>query len=410
MLRVFIARLKKNFKIMGILDNKDNRDNTGTDDYRWKILRHRMLIAYRIIIIVVVVLMVIGILAISYHNKLYVGYDVIQENERLDSEDAKYIAYNGNVIKYSQDGAEAFNGNNVALWNITFEMQNPQVNTCGDYAVLGDFKGNLIHVISTNGDQHEIETKDPVSAFCVSERGIVAAVLEADSETKINLYDTEGEVIATMKCTMLKSGYPIDLSISRDGTMLGVAYMRLENGQMKSSVAFYNFGEVGQNEIDNYVSGYDYADTVIPKLQFINDETAFALGNDRFVIYKGEQKPTSYFDTFLTDEVQSVYYSENAIALVYRDSEVAGNYRLDVYDDKGKLKLSQSIDVEYTDIQLVGDRVIVYNDMRCVMYKLNGSLKYDGDFEEPMLLVVPQKGMTKWVLVNRDSVKSVRLQ
>lgn len=395
---------------MSKFDDIETKENSGSDDYRWKILRHRMLIVYRVVFVVAAVLMIIGILAISYHNKKYDSYEIVAENERLDSEDAKYIAYNGNVIKYSQDGAEAFDGNNVALWNITFEMQNPQVDTCGEYAVLGDFKGNKIFVASTSGDQHEIETKEPVSSFCVSERGVVAAVLEAENETKINLYDTKGEIVATMKCTMLKSGYPVDVTISKDSTMLGVSYMRIENGQMKSSVAFYNFGEVGQNEIDNYVSGYDYADTVVPKLQFINDETAFALGDNRFVIFRGNQKPTSYFDTFLTEEVQSVYYSEKSIALVFRDSEVAGNYKVVVYDEKGKIRLSQSVDVEYTDIQLMSDRVIIYNDTRCVMYKLNGQLKFEGEFEEPMLLLSPQKELTEWVLVNRDSVKNVRLR
>jgi len=277
---------------------------------------------------------------------------------------------------------------------------------------VGDlpFKGNEIFVINADGTQNSIETKEPISSFCISRQGVVAAVLEAEGETKINIYSADGSQIAEMKCTMIKSGYPIDVSLSKDGVKLAVSYIRIENGELKSSVAFYNFGEVGRNEIDNYVSGYDYVDTVIPKVQFINDDTAFALGDNRFTIYKGAQKPVSTVDMFLTEEVQSVYYGDKTIALVFRDSNTAGCYRVDVYDQDGKLKLSQSIAMEYTDIALKDDRIVIYNDMNCQMYRLNGKLKYDGMFNEPMTLVVPQDSATKWTMVNKTGVQAVRLK
>lgn len=397
------------FSILDKLKELNISNTAGEDIYRTQIVKHRRDVFTRIAAVVVFVIVVILATLISVYNRVYADYTVVAENDRIDSDDAKYIAYNGNVIKYSQDGAEAFDGKNNLLWNITFEMQKPKVVTCGDYAALGDFKGNKIYVISTSGVQNEIDMKLPVSNFCVSGQGIVAAVLEDDSETKINLYAPTGELLASMKCTMTKSGYPIDLSLSADGMKLGVAYMRIENGDMKSSVAFYNFDDVGQNEIDNYVSGYDYIDTIVPKVKFINNDTAFALGDNRLIIYKGSQKPVSKYETFLSDEVKSVYYGKNNIALVFRDTENAGNNRINVYDDKGNLEFTDSIGLEYTDIVVKDDYIIAYNDTECYMCCYNGKVKYDNTFADPVLLLVPDKRMTKWTLVSRDQVQLVTL-
>lgn len=389
---------------------KVNSGDIGQEQFQERIWRHRMNVLYRMVAIILAIALIAVLVLITNNSMVYSDYTVVSENERVDSDDAKYIAYNQNIIKYSQDGAEAFDGNNKALWNITFEMQKPKVVTCGGYAALGDFKGNRIYVINDSGVQNEIETKLPVSNFCVSGTGVVAAVLDEENETKINLYSSEGEQLACVKCTMTKSGYPVDVSLSEDGLKLGVAYMRIENGDMKSSVAFYNFGGVGQNEIDHYVSGYDYMDCIVPKIKFINNDTAFALGDNRLVIYKGSQKPKSIFDTILAQEVRSVYYGKNNIALVYRDTELTGANKIVIYDDKGNIKCNDSVELEYTDLVLMDDYYILYNDIDCYTCTFGGRVKYDSTFKAPVLLLVPDGKMTKWSLVSRDMVQSVNLK
>lgn len=391
------------------LIKNNNREPKERDEYRAKIIRHRLVFIYKVLFVAAVIVAIAAGLYISYVNKQYTDYEIVSDEDRMDSDDAIYIPYNGCVLKYSQDGAEAYDGYNNAIWNATFEMQNPQVDVCGRYAAIGDFKGTTLYVVGFDGAMGEIDTKLPISSFCVSDKGVAAVVLEDDNETRINLYSSSGEKLAEMKCTMTRSGYPVDVSLSPDGIKLCVSYMRIQNGELKSSVAFYNFGEVGQNEIDNYVSGYDYIDSIVPIVKFINDDTAFSIADNRLVIYKGSQKPTSSFEAFINDEVKSVFYGDKSIALVFNDSTADGLYRVDVYDDKGEIKLSQSIDMEYTDIVLKDDLMIVYNDTDCIMYRFNKDIKYIGSFKEPMLLVVPQS-TTKWTLANRDTIQSVKLK
>ena len=407
----FLENLKNKIKNRVSGDVKKSGINAEHEELNKQLIRHRVVLIQRGLVGTFVIVLLIALVCLFNIFRIYTGYRVLTDIERSDSDTAVYIPYNGTrVIKYSQDGAEAFDGKNNALWNITFEMQNPQIATCGEWAALGDFKGNLIYVVNSNGIVSQLETKYPVSAFCIAGQGVVAAVLEGDEQMKINLYSPSGDLLAEMKCTMANSGYPIDVAISDDGMKLGVSYVRIDAGKLKSSVAFYNFDEVGQNEIDNYVSGYDYVDTVVPKVHFLNGDTAFALGDNRLVIYKGSQKPTSQYESFINEEVKSLYYGSDMIALVFRDSEDGSKYRIDVYDDNGKQRLSEKIDFEYTDIVLSRDNIIVYNDKRCCMYKAGGRKKYEGSFEEAVLLLVPGDTADRWTLVSKNNIKTVRLQ
>ena len=67
-----------------------------------------------------------------------------------------------------------------------------------------------------------------------------------------------------------------DLSVSEDGLLIMVTYQFVEGSSTKSYVAFYNFGTVGQNKVDNIVSGFTYDDVVIPQVAYLDKDTAVA--------------------------------------------------------------------------------------------------------------------------------------
>jgi len=68
-------------------------------------------------------------------------------------------------------------------------------------------------------------------------------------------------------------GYPISISLSPSGELLAVSYLYVDAGVVKSNVVFYNFGPVGANQSDYMVSAYTYSDLVVPKVQFMNNDT-----------------------------------------------------------------------------------------------------------------------------------------
>jgi hypothetical protein len=386
---------------------KKNRSSEERSAER-EIFRHRLKKIIRIVALAAVLIFVIWLLHRMYRNITFTDYDILSKEMRQDADTSQYIAYNGHILKLSRDGAEAFEGNGKAIWNVTYEMQEPHAATCEDYVVLADEQGTELLVASSSEDMHRISTKLPILDFCVSRQGVVAAVLGDGNISWIRLYDKEGEELASIKCTMSESGYPMDISLSPSGYLLAVSYVRVEGEDMRSSVAFYNFGEVGANESDHYMSGYDFTNTFIPRVKFLNDSTAFAMGTDKMAIFSGSQKPEKSYEYGFDSRVRSLFYSEDRIVLI-RESALTGGYTASVFNISGEELISIPFDLDYIDAQVTKNRLIIYSDTHMLVYDMKGIVKYDGPFDESTILVSATDDPRKYILVNRETVKQIRL-
>ncbi len=347
-----------------------------------------------------------------FDTKIYTGYQIIAKSMRSDSETARYLAYNGHVLKYSRDGAESYDGVKDTKWNVTYEMQDPLVSVCSDYVALSDRGSNKILLMSGDGDSSSVSTRLPISDFSVAGQGVVAAVLSDGNSARINIYDPGGTELAGIRSSMGKSGYPSDIAISPDGTLLGVSYSRVdsETGDIHSSVAFYNFGDVGQNEIDNYVSGFDYEGTLIPRIRFLSRDSAVAIGDDRIVFYSGTQKPEAVSENSISEEIQSVFFGDEEVALTFRSDKGGNRYRLVLYGKTGKILMDTEFELAYTDIQISDKRVIIYNDSACEIIDFDQNIKFDGLFEDPVLLMAPTESPSRYILVNRSMTEEIVLE
>lgn len=375
-----------------------------------RIIQHRFRIFFRIIIIIVAIAAVAVGTFLSIKNRTYTGYEIIESVERKEVLDAKSLEYNGNLLSYSRDGVSCTNAKGVVLWNQTFEMQSPIMDMEGDKVAFGDYNGSVIYVMDANGPICQIDTMMPIRNFCVAENGTVAAVLDEGNVTWIYLYDVKGNTIAYFKTTMKKSGYPVSVAVSPNGMMVQVAYVYVESGFMRSSVAFYNFGQVGQNEIDNFVGGYDYTDTVVPYVRFLDDRTAFAVGDSRLMLYEGAQIPTSSWENLLTEEIQGVYYNENYIGLVYYNVSGESTYKMDIYGRDGKIADTIKFNIEYSDIQIHKNKVIIYDEMECLIHNIGGEDILSVPFDKGVQAVIATSAFNRYLFVTADSIDTVELK
>lgn len=373
--------------------------------YREKIKSHKFTIFYRIILVVILIAAITAAALIQWQNKVYT------ENVELSSvginitQDVKLMPFSGHLLSYSKDGANCMDTKGNAVWNQTFEMQNPMVDICQNVVAIGDYNGRTIYVMDTTGALGNITTNRPVRDFCVASNGVVAAVLDDTDVTLICLYDAKGNELVRFRTTMKESGYPVNVSISPSGELVCVSYMFVDSGQMKSSVAFYNFGAVGQNNTDNYVSGYDYLNAIVPLTHFLDNRSIFAVSDDRIMFYSGAQKPVSVAETLVSEEIRGVYYGDEYIGLVFNSTQGSSRYRLDVYQKSGAFQQSIEFDLEYTNILFHEDQIIIHNESQCSIYNSKGVQKYDGKFSKTVLVLIPLSGNYRYMVVTPDSIE-----
>lgn len=368
---------------------------------------HRVLILVGLIL---AALAATGVGAYIYiENKIFQGYEVISSADREDVATARFTEFRGKVLKYSKDGASYLNSDNSVIWSQAYEMQSPIVDICGDYVAIGDKDGSKIYVMNLKGPQGQINTTMAIQQISVSGKGNVYAVLEDNSVNYMNYYDKDGNLLAEALAQMDQTGYPFDVDLSPDGNRLAVSYISVNEGVMKTNLAFYNFGTVGQGYVDSLVANYSYENTLVPEIAFLGNAAAVAFGDDRILLFQGNQKPQLAAEIPVKGDIQSVFYDEKHIGAVFRNEEGEEPYVLYVYNLKGEEVLAWKFSMEYERIKFQGNSVILLNKHECAIYDLKGLLKFQGTFEKTLLDILPTVIFNRWVVVTTVSTDKIKL-
>ncbi len=380
------------------------------DSFQDKIHRHRLSFFYRILLMVLVCGALVTLVAVQYRNKTYTDYEVLSDPCIDIVAGNTSLRLGSNVLIYSKDGARCVDTAGNVLWNQTYEMQSPIVATCGSAVAIGDYNGRTIYIQNAEKQLGTVSTNLPIRNLCVAANGVAAAVLEDTTVTWIYVYDASGNELVKFRTSMKDTGYPVSVSLSPNALLCTVSYVYVDAGTLKSSVAFYNFDEYGKNQIDNLVGGYDYTDTLVPYVRFINNSSAFAVGDDSIMFYGGGQKPELLSRYFFETEIRGVYYSENYVGVTFCNTSGEKRYRLEIYNKSGERVRTQEFDLDYTDILFDRDTYIIYNGEECMVMTMGGVEKYNGTFKKAVSLMVPGSTGYRYTLVTQDSLDTIQMK
>ncbi len=199
-------------------------------------------------------------------------------------------------------------------------------------------------------------------------------------------------------------------SLSPNGELLGLSCIYVDSGVIKSRVAFYNFGTVGENKSDFYVNGYTYPDTVIPTIRFMNNGMAYALGDDRLVFYSGTQIPEAA-DTYLyEEEVQGVYSNENYVGVLFRNSSTEEQHLLKVYQSSGNRVGEYLFNLDFDHLFFGQDNFVAYNEQECLIRTFGGVDKFQGEFVKAAKVMIPLGNSYRYVILTNDSIDTIQLK
>lgn len=378
--------------------------------YKEKIRKHKLSNVYRILLVAVAAIALIAVVVVQYKRHVYTDYDIVSSVPRESVSGSVDLRLGNSILTYSKDGAHCTDAKGNATWNQTYEFQDVRLAMCGSTVAIAEYNGRNIYVQNGEKQVSKITTTMPIRNVSVSAEGYVTAILEGTDVTVINTYDPSGKNIYEGEARMNGSGYPAAICLSPDGKLLCVSYWYLDAGVVKTNVAFYNFGDVGENVNDCMVSVFFYTDTLVPQVQFMNNSTAFAVGDNRLAIYSGNYAPEAVADYMLNEEIQSVFYSDRYIGLVFRSEDSEKLYRMDVYDASAGMVGSFYLDIEYTDIFFGQNIFVAYNETECVITTMDGVEKFNGEFTKPIRLMLPVGNSYKFLLVTDSSIDTIQMK
>ena len=206
---------------------------------------------------------------------------------------------------------------------------------------------------------------------------MVAAILDNDENTWINFYNPDGSLVAENLTKIDDPGYPLNVAVSDNGVMM-VTFQYVDGSKTTSYVAFYNFGDVGQNEDDRIVSGYTYEGVVIPEIRYFDAERSVALREDGFTVYKGRQIPKESVTEKVDKEIVSTFCDDDTIGMVFKNGNKDKQYTMKVYSINGSLRFTKDFNIPYTTIKISGGYILLYNDSQICVMNSRGVEKYSG--------------------------------
>lgn len=367
--------------------------------------------------IVILILFAFGGITVFFANRTYNAYETIAEIAITDAQSVEYLPYMNLLLKYSKDGASCIDANGEAIWTESFVMKMPKADVSGNYAAIADLNGNEVYIFNDKGKVNNIPMPYKISDIAVAAQGVFVVILEGEKENYINLYDRTGDKISERQTTIDKSGYPMDIAISDDGKKLFTSYMHLEGVVVKNSLAAYNFGSVGQNEnADRLVGGYPFDSTIIPKVEFLDNNTVCAFSDDRFIIYAMKEKSSEKAIINFSSEIKSVVFNKKYVGAVFendvKESKIDGKYEyvLEIYNTNGNKVLSQGIDFEYDNIYMSDSEIIITGGAEVRIYTLKGKMKFNATLAKNVINLIPNGNSNKYILLYESGAELIRLK
>ena len=358
-----------------------------------------------VILGVLIIAAVAGIVFVFNHVDQ--NYDVLSTVENEDTQSSEYIQMGDDLLKYGNESVSLLSQSGDTLWNQTYDMSDPAVSILEDTAAIYDRRGNYMYVVKIDGPVGPISTDFPIVKAEVTLSGSVAAILEDGEKTWVNYYSSDGSLIVENQTRMENNGYPLDLAVSPDGAVIAVSYLIVDSGEISSHLVFYNFGQAGQGQVDNVVAEFTYEDTVVPDLVYFSEGTCVAFRDDGFSVFQGGDTPEESENTQIDTQMISLFYNEEYFGIVTEGEEES--YLMTLYGPEGRQRCSREFDMEYQNISVSGERIILWDGPQVEIYDLGGKLKFQGDVREGTVRNLFQMSRNRYLLISDEGIKMIRL-
>ena len=390
-------------KVVNIFSSMDE----DMKNYHKKIWTHRTVVVLKYVLAICLVLLAVFGIRYYLNNRTFSGYSVASTTERNDTLTTKYAIFGENILKYSRDGVSYTDEKNSLLFSITYTMQDPILALSEKMGAVADKNGNQIFIFDRTQQKGQITTLLPIKHLTISNQGVVAVLMEESNSAKLEVYDSAGKLLGDGVFDLKEAGYPMSLSISSDGTKIAIAFVQVSGSKFCSCTAVYNFDNVGENYVDHLVFAKNYADYMIPEVHYFDSSVLAAVGDGILAFYQGSQIPELVKEIPLEDKIRSVFYGENNVGLVF---DTAQGSVLKIYDTKGNILSDIPFDLDYTNIRIGDNSIMIYNDTDFGLYSYSGKECFRQTFETPVVDIFPTKSRNRYLFIYTNETQSVKLQ
>ena len=363
-------------------------------------------------LVVLLILSIVAIIIIKIIST-YDDFEEIKTWERVDTGESIYSSFKGHLLKYSGDGIFYTDYNGSLIWNYTYDMTNPAIDTCGSYVIAFDRKGSEVDIFSTNGFINQISTNIPVTDARVAGQGTVALLLQENNTSYIQMYDKTGTLLVSGEIHPENRGFPVSMALSSDATKLLLSIINVNGGDITSELVFYDFTDKGKEEEDNIVATYTYIGALIPKIEFVNKDKAIAFADKKIIVFNNNLRATVAKEIAVPEGMKSIFYNDTHFGFVCEEVMADGTIvnQLNVYNLYGLKTTTKEINESYSEVSLMDNNEVLISDGNNItIYNLQGFEKFKYSFDEKIYTIIPGATSRRYYLIEESKTAEIGLK
>ena len=123
----------------------------------------------------------------------------------------------------------------------------------------------------------------PIVDANIASQGTVAILMQDGEAGYVQVCNDAGKVLASGELHMKNSGYPLAITLSSTAQRLMVSQLDVKDGNVKTTISFYDFSNKGKDEIDNIVATYSFSDRIVPQIAYVDGDKAIAFGDSEVI-------------------------------------------------------------------------------------------------------------------------------
>lgn len=364
-------------------------------------------------IIVAIVFLVILVIVLFSNLKQYTQISVKGKTEQKAVATSVYEDFQGNILRYSSDGAFYTDYTGHLIWNETYEMLNPCLEKRGNYVMIYDKNGTELHIMSPTGTCGIIKTTMPIMSAQIGSKGTVAVLMQEETQSHIRMYNKEGGLLASGNLYHKNSGYPIDIALSEDGTKLAVSSLDLRSADVKTMISFYEFNKNKKEESNHMIGSFSYNNLVIPEIVFFDSNRVVAYGDRQIIVYHYDRKPKVSREWMVEGDIKNILYDDKYFGYVYVATNEEGNIenRLRVCYKNGIKKYDKVIDVIYQFAEFTRNHEIIFSNYKDIyIYSRHGINKLAYHSDNSIYKIIPQDTARRYLMITEKEIQNIKLK
>ena len=192
-----------------------------------------------------------------------------------------FIVNEDQLIWVTEDGVKALSLEGEEIWADTHTLKNISVAQRTPYFAVSDSGGNNVSIFDTYGKKSDIKFANPLMYVSMNNQGDVVVVESTGDGHIISAYDEKGDSLGVKRVTYIQDvGYPIVAEISPDGKAVIISYLDTSDAQITSNIIAMQIRSDEITEIDNILYGETYKNTIISEIEFVDENTWVAIGDN----------------------------------------------------------------------------------------------------------------------------------